>query len=61
MEYEKALNQIERLMSQPHLDRAESEMLELLSTLVEHYEAAEYPTPVGMARVRCVICLRRGK
>lgn len=43
--YRKALRQIEKLMSRPHLGRAESEMVELLSTLIEHYETIEHPTP----------------
>ena len=36
---------IDKLMSKSELSRAESEMLELLSMLVEQYESREYPTP----------------
>ena len=36
---------IDKLMSKPTLSRAESEMLELLSMLVEQYEGREHPTP----------------
>lgn len=43
--YGRALRQVEELMSRPHLGRAQSEMVELLSTLVEQYESAEHPTP----------------
>jgi HTH-type transcriptional regulator/antitoxin HigA len=32
-------------MSKPYLSPPESEMVELLSTLIEQYEAVEYPTP----------------
>ena len=32
-------------MSKPHLARAESEMVELLSMLIEQYETLENPTP----------------
>src|SRR5258708_40022830 len=43
--YRRALRHVERLMSKPHLSPAESEMVELLSLLLEQYEAVEYPTP----------------
>src|SRR5260370_42135251 len=43
--YRRALGHVERLMSKPVLSRPESEMVELLSTLIEQYEEAEYPTP----------------
>ncbi len=43
--YVRALRQVETLMSKPHLGRAESEMVELLATLIEQYEATEHPTP----------------
>ena len=43
--YRRALRHVERLMSKPHLAPAESEMVELLSLLLEQYEAVEYPTP----------------
>ena len=36
---------IDNLMNKPKLSRAESEMLELLSMLVEQYESHEHPTP----------------
>ena len=36
---------IDKLMNKPELSRAESEMLELLSMLVEQYESREHPTP----------------
>jgi HTH-type transcriptional regulator / antitoxin HigA len=42
---EKSYKLIDRLMSKPALSRAESEMLELLSVLVEQYESREDPTP----------------
>ena len=42
---EKSYKLIDQLMSKPALTRAESEMLELLSLLVEHYESREHPTP----------------
>ena len=43
--YRKALRQVEQLMEQPVLSRAESELLEMLATLIEHYESEQYPTP----------------
>lgn len=43
--YKRAMKQIEALMIKPHLPRAESEMLEVLATLVEQYESIEHPTP----------------
>ena len=43
--YVRALRQVEQLMSKPYLGRAESEMVELLATLIEQYEAIEHPTP----------------
>jgi HTH-type transcriptional regulator/antitoxin HigA len=43
--YRRALRHVERLMSKPHLSPAESEMVELLSLLLEQYEAVEHPTP----------------
>ena len=42
---EKSYKLIDKLMSKPALSRAESEMLELLSVLVEQYESREHPTP----------------
>src|SRR5258708_310461 len=43
--YQQAIRHGERLMSKPHLSPAESEMAELLSLLIEQYEAVEHPTP----------------
>lgn len=43
--YKRMLKQVERLMTKPSLNQAESEMVELLSTLVEQYESVRYPTP----------------
>ena len=42
---EKSYKLIDKLMSKPALSRAESEMLELLSMLVEQYESRHHPTP----------------
>ena len=44
-EYRRAMRQIDRLMKMEKLSRAESQLLELLATLVEEYESDEYPTP----------------
>ena len=43
--YSQALRQVEQLMSKPTLGRAESEMVELLSMLIEQYESMDHPTP----------------
>jgi antitoxin component HigA of HigAB toxin-antitoxin module len=43
-EHARALKHVERLMK-PNLGRAESELVELLSTLIEQYELAQLPTP----------------
>ena len=43
-EYRRALRQIERLIK-PHPRRAESQLVELLATLIEDYETASHPTP----------------
>lgn len=43
-EYKRALRQLDRLMK-PHLGRAESELVYLISTMVEDYEAVRNPTP----------------
>ena len=43
--YHRALRHVERLMNKPHLSPPESEMVDLLSLLIEQYEAVEYPTP----------------
>lgn len=42
---ERTYRLIDKLMSKPTLSRADSEMLELLSMLVEQYESREHPTP----------------
>src|SRR4051812_2403380 len=39
------LKQIEQLMNQPQKSRAEHELLEILSTLVEQYELKHLPSP----------------
>lgn len=44
-DYRRAMRQISRLMSAEKLSRAESQLLELLSTLAEQYESQEYPAP----------------
>jgi len=45
-EHARALRQIDQLMRQgPELPRAESEMVEVLATLVEKYEETQHPTP----------------
>jgi HTH-type transcriptional regulator / antitoxin HigA len=46
--YERALRHVEQLMTKPHLSRAESEMVELLSLLIEQYESTDYPTPASV-------------
>ncbi|MEK6262306.1 MAG: hypothetical protein AABP62_27220 [Planctomycetota bacterium] len=53
---------IDKLMSKPKLSRAESEMLELLSMLVEQYESREHPTPqVSAADMQEHLSPRRSK
>jgi HTH-type transcriptional regulator / antitoxin HigA len=47
-EYARAVKQIERL----NPGRAESELLELLSTLIEQYESNRFPTPRLLPHVR---------
>lgn len=42
---ERTYKLIDELMSRPRLARSESEMLEMLSILVEQYESLEHPTP----------------
>ena len=42
---ERTCKLIDKLMSNRELSSAESEMLELLSMLVEQYESREHPTP----------------
>jgi HTH-type transcriptional regulator/antitoxin HigA len=42
---ERTYKLIEQLMDKPELSRAESEMLGLLSMLVEQYESQEFPNP----------------
>lgn len=43
-EYKRALRHLDKLM-RPHLGRAESELVHLISTMVEQYEAARDPAP----------------
>lgn len=43
-EYRRALRQLDKLMK-PRPNRAESQMIELLATLVEQYESTQHPTP----------------
>jgi HTH-type transcriptional regulator/antitoxin HigA len=45
----KARRALEELMK-PRPSRAESELIEVLATLIEQYEAREYPTPSVPAR-----------
>jgi HTH-type transcriptional regulator/antitoxin HigA len=45
VEYKRVMRQIDRLMKTEKLSRAESQLMELLATLVEEYESDEYPTP----------------
>lgn len=45
-EYRRAIACLERIMS-PHPTEAESQIIELLSTLVESYESQAHPTPSG--------------
>jgi HTH-type transcriptional regulator/antitoxin HigA len=42
--YRRALRQIEKLM-RPDLSRAESELVEVLATLIEQFESKTHPTP----------------
>ena len=49
-QYRRAMRHVERLMRKPKLSRAEGELLELLATLVEQYEALEHPTPAASHR-----------
>jgi HTH-type transcriptional regulator/antitoxin HigA len=43
-EYKKSLRQIERLMT-ANPTREQSELIDVLATLIEQYEAADHPTP----------------
>ena len=47
--YRKALRHMEKLI-RPHLSRAESELAEVLATLIEQYECREHPTPKAPPR-----------
>ena len=47
--YRRALRDVEKLM-RPRLPRAESELVEVLSTLIEQYESREHPTPKSPPR-----------
>jgi len=42
--YRRALRHVEKLM-RPRLSRDESELVEVLATLIEQYELREHPTP----------------
>jgi len=46
-EYHRAIRRIECLLDVDKLARAESELLELLSTLVEQYESQTHPIPAA--------------
>jgi len=43
-QYRRALRRVEKLMK-PNLGRAESELVNLMATLIEQYESIEHPTP----------------
>ena len=43
-DYRRALTQIEQLMV-PHPSAAQSQLIEVLATLIERYESRDYPTP----------------
>jgi HTH-type transcriptional regulator/antitoxin HigA len=47
--YRKALRHVEKLM-RPRLSRDESELVEVLATLIEQYESREHPTPKSPPR-----------
>ena len=47
--YRKALRHVEKLM-RPHPSHAESELVEVLATLIEQYESREHPTPKSPPR-----------
>ena len=44
-DYQVALKEIDRLMEKTKLNMPEGDRLEILVTLVEHYEEARYPIP----------------
>jgi HTH-type transcriptional regulator/antitoxin HigA len=48
-EHQRALRQIERLMT-PVPNREQSEMIDLLATLIEQYESSKHPTPACAPR-----------
>ncbi len=48
-EHRRALRQIERLMTAPP-GREKGELIDLWATLIEQYEAAEFPTPKNSPR-----------
>ena len=50
-EHARMLKHIERLM-RPNLGRAESELVELLATLIEQYESTSYASPHASPLVR---------
>ena len=48
-------------MTNPNLGKAESEYVELLATLIEHYESQEHPTPkVSPANLLAHLMAERG-
>jgi HTH-type transcriptional regulator / antitoxin HigA len=47
--YRRALRHLEKLM-RPRMPRAESELTEVLATMIEQYESREYPTPKSPPR-----------
>lgn len=58
---EKAQRWIERLVDKPTLTRADSQILELLSMLVEQYENREHPTPkVSPTKLLAHLLVSRG-
>lgn len=57
-ENERALREIEKLMSKPKLTKAEDNYLELLYVLVENFERTAYPIP-NPDPVEMVQCLMR--
>jgi antitoxin component HigA of HigAB toxin-antitoxin module len=44
-QYQRVLRQVDRLMREPKLTRAEDDLLELLASLVAQYEQTRFPAP----------------
>ena len=44
-QYQRVLRQVDRLMREPKLTRAEDDLLELLASLVAQYEQNRFPAP----------------